>query len=811
MRVYLAEKKSQGHDLAEVLNGNKNYDDRKSYIVLRNQDVVTWCSGHLLTLAEPQYYDPRYKIWREADLPLFPHTWQWLPIERTKGQLHEIAKLLQHADEVVISSDFDREGQLLAVNVLKHCNYQGKALRIKLTATDHLSISRALEKIEDLDLTMPLYYSALARSHCDWLVGINLTRYFSCISHDQGSNEIVNIGRVITPTINLVVQRDEEIKNFKPQDYFEIEAQIAVQNGSFIAKWQPQESLCDSDGHCKDRLKAEAIFNKLKGKNLTIVSVDHTKTQEFPPLPFSQSKLQIYAARHFDLSPQETLDLCQALYDSRHKLTTYPRTDCQYLPESQLADAPKILENLAKDPKLSGIIAGCDLKRKSRAFSDKKMQGHPHNAIIPSLGEQKTAGLSPDEFKIYNIIRLFYIAQFYAPAEYAVLTIKATCEGENFIARGRTLIKPGFRVIFHKNELNELDSLEPQEQDQDNNFPKVGSGEKGFIQDLKFLAKKTRAPKHFDNASLIEAMSSVSKYIQDPELKKILKETNGLGTEPTRPVIINNMQKYGWIIERNKHFEATEKAIRIMQALPEDLKSAGMTALWESGLDEIANVNGDLESFESKICKWLESLIERCKNPVKRDEIAKLLVLNSKPLGQVFKCEKCGQTLKRLKSVHGYFFKCESCGQIYPDEKGKPQALYDPKTAPKCPYCQSPLKRLNGKKGHFFKCQNEACSATFDDQRGKPVLPYKCPKCEDFIIKYHGKYGDFYKCRKCGATFNDLLGKPLFKLPTCPKCGQTMRLITRKKTGESIEPFFSCPNCHATLDKTGKESSKKTR
>lgn len=818
MRVYLAEKKSQGHNLAEVVNGGKNYEDHGSYIILGNQDAVTWCAGHLLTLAPPDYYDEKYKTWSIQNLPIFPENWYWLPQPRAKAQLSTIAKLLQQADEVVVSSDFDREGQLLAVNVLNHCNYQGRTLRIKLTATDKTSIARALDGIEDLENTMPLYRSAVARSHCDWLVGMNLSRLFSCLASSGGQREVVNIGRVITPTVNLVVQRDQEIADFKSRDFFEIEAEIAVQNGCFKAKWMPGDGMCDDEGHCFNREAAEQIFNKIKSKNLTITAVDRTKSQEFPPLPFSQSKLQIYAARHFGLKPVQTLEICQALYDSRHSLTTYPRTDCQYLPASQLADAPQILQALAEDPAVAGFVAGCDLSRRSRAFSDKKMEGHAHNAIIPSLGKQDPSGLNPDEFKIYNIIRLFYIAQFYAPAEYDVITVKAECEGEHFAVRGRTLVKPGYRILFHDSDLDEQDDSAAKTKNGAETvpalLPPIAYGERGFIKDASFLVKKTRAPKHFDNASLVEAMSNIAKYIDDPALKKTLKETNGLGTEPTRPVIISNMQEFGWVKEVNGHFEATPKAIKTMQALPEDLKSPGMTALWEQGLDNIVNSKQDDCAFEINICRWIYNLISSCSTSENAARISALLS-SGLPAAQepLFKCEKCGSALKRIKGKFGFFFACTNteCRQSYQDDRGRPVPLFNPETAPKCPFCGEALRRFKAKNGsHFWKCQNEQCGSMLNDNRGKPQMPERCPKCGDFIERRKGQYGFFWKCRNksCGASFNDLMGKPLLELPVCPKCGAGMRLITHKRTGESIEPFFSCsnPDCRCTLDKNGKPS-----
>lgn len=353
----------------------------------------------------------------------------------------------------MVSTDFDRGGQLIAMNVLNHCNFSGDTYRLKLSALDPASIRKAFDSIEPLSKTHALYESAIARSYSDWIIGLNLTRLFTCLASSATAHEVVNIGRILTPTVNLICQRDLAIKNFQPQDFYDVIADVSVQNGMFKAKWVCPEEYLSQDGHLFDSKIASNVIADIKGKGAEIVNVERSVSNEQPPMPFFLSKLQIYAARHFGFSATKTLEICQSLYEQ--KLTTYPRSDCQYLPESQFAEAESILRELAHDPAVEPFVKGCDLTRKPCSYSDKKMTGHAHNAIIPSTGPQNIHNLTPDEFKIYNIVRLFFIAQFYAPAQYNVLEINTECNGHKFTSKGKTLIKPDYRVIFHQEQFEE--------------------------------------------------------------------------------------------------------------------------------------------------------------------------------------------------------------------------------------------------------------------------------------------------------------------------------------------------------------------
>lgn len=808
MRVYLAEKESQGYDLARVIDSNFTTD--KGCIRLSDGDVVTWGSGHLFALAEPDYYDPALKKWNVESLPILPTEFQWLPIDRVRKQLKIVSDLILDSDEVVVCSDYDREGQLIAKNILNYSGFSGSIKRIKLKALDHESIKRALDEMVDFDESISLYYSAVARSHSDWIVGINLTRLFSCLA-DCG--EVINIGRVITPTINLICQRDETIRNFKPRDFYEVEADISVQNGSFKGKWVPDKSLLDPDGHVLDQKAALAVVEAIKSQAIDISSVERTVSSENPPMLFSQAKLQAYAFRHFGFTTEKTLALTQSMYEK--KITTYPRTDCQFLPESQFAEASQILAKLSADPNIANVIRGCDLNKKPRAFNDKKMSGHAHNAIVPSLGEQNISVLTADEMKLYNIIRLHYIAQFYAPAQYDVLTIKAKCGDYEFIARGKTLTKSGYRVLFHSGEIDDtVQKSSSSDTAQDVSLlPNVNTGERGYVQNSNLLTKRTRAPKHYDEASLVDTMNAIEKYV-DVEHDDLEQELR-LGTAATQPSIIENLKKYGWVNVVKDHFEATEKAFKTMSILPDDIKSPSMTALWELGLDNIVRNGDSSEEFERNIVLWLQDVFSRCKTQEAIDYIRKI-VTAKKSTEPVYYCEKCKSPLKLLKGKYGLFFICtnEQCKQIYKENNRKPLPLFNAETAPKCPQCGSPMKPGKSKFGLFWKCQNEQCGMFLNDVHGKPQMPEKCPDCGNFIFRHKGKFGYFWSCSSCKKIIEDLNGKPVIDTPKCPLCGGKMRLIKKSKEGKAITPFWSCtnyPNCKGTLDKNGKPFEKKIR
>ncbi|MGN0901716.1 MAG: DNA topoisomerase, partial [Succinivibrio sp.] len=518
-RVYLAEKKQQGETIAQFLDSSikVNRHDNVTHYVLSNGDVVCWCQGHLYGLAMPEHYSPELRQWTLETLPFRPEQWDLEITAAGKKLMPVITRELDKADEVVLCSDFDREGQYLGLNAIREAGYSGRILRAPVTALGKIELQRAFERVEDISKTMPLYYSALARSHADYLVGINLTRFFSCLGKQASYKEKVNIGRVITPTINLIVERELEIANFKSKSFYILNVLLSVQKGQFKAKWNIPKAYLDHDGYLTNYNVAKSTMVKLQGKPFTIINVEKKTVTQQPPLPFSLSDLQVYCGDHFNLSPDRTLAIVQKLYDEQY--TTYPRTDCSYLPESQHSDAPIIIAQLCKDPEFMQLAQGCDTSIKSQAFSDKKMGNSSHNAIVPTMEYKSPSMLSPDEFKVYDAIRRRYIAQFYVPAEFDAVQVTAESQGEFFSAGGRTLKRAGYRIIFSDDLLE--DNNDSTDEEETEKIPPLAIGEMAVAQNFNLESKKTRAPKRYVQHTLAKAMRHIDTLVEDPQQKAI--------------------------------------------------------------------------------------------------------------------------------------------------------------------------------------------------------------------------------------------------------------------------------------------------
>lgn len=776
MRVYLAEKKQQGETIAQFLDSSVKIDrhDNATHYKLSNGDVVCWCQGHLYGLAMPDYYSPELKQWKLETLPFRPQQWKLVITPAGKKLMPVITRELDRADEVVLCSDFDREGQYLGLNAIKEADFTGRILRAPVTALGKVELQRAFDRVEDISKTMSLYYSALARSHADYLVGINLTRFFSCLGAESSYKDKVNIGRVITPTINLIVQRDLDIANFKSKSYYDLKVLLSVQKGQFTVKWNIPKELLDSEGYLTNFNVAQAAMVKVKGKPFTIINVDKKKVSQQPPLPFSLSDLQVYCGEHFKLSPDRTLEIVQKLYDEQY--TTYPRTDSSYLPESQHSDAPVIIAQLSKDPSFMQLAQGCDTSLKSQAFSDKKMGNSSHNAIIPTMEYKDPSRLATDEFKVYDAIRRRYIAQFYVPAQFDAVQVTAECQGEFFSAGGRTLKVAGYRMVYSEELLD--DKNDPTDEELAK-IPPLAVGEIAVPQDFKLESKKTRAPKRYVQHTLAKAMRHIDTLVEDPQQKAILKETKGIGTEATRAGIIKNLFDFGWVTEdSSKKLHATPKAHEIMTIIPRELKSPVMTALWENELEKISEDKLNYVSFENKIFSWVTQLIKVCSQP------------------------------KALEVIHNQFSK------IAKEE--------NPTTSIQCPFCQSPLKMITGKdKQKYWVCTNkDNCKFITSDNLGTPVLEF-CPKCNSLLrrYKYKDKKEHFWKCSNeaCGAFYKDISGKPLHELPECPRCHREMRFSGNyDREGKKQTPYFYCvgykdKSCFCKLDKNFKEIRPKAK
>lgn len=537
MILYIAEKPSVGRAVADVLP--KPHQKGDGFIRVANGDVVTWCIGHLLEQAEPDAYDPEYKKWKKEHLPIIPVEWKHQVKSQTRSQFNAVKKLIKEADQLVNMGDPDRVGQILVDEVI---NYSGvnkakreATLRCLVNDMNPAAIKKALNDLRKNTDFIPLATSALARARADWLYGINMTRLCTLLGQSAGYNGVLSIGRVQTPVLGLVVHRDQEIENFITKPFYEVFITLQTVAGeSFTAKWKPStacEPYMDEEGRVLSRKLAEVVLQKVVGHAGNVIAVKRDKKKQPAPLPYSLSSLQIDASKRFNLNAQKTLDICQQLYE-RHKLITYPRSDCRYLPKGHYAERQTVAQSIAQtSAALSDSVQKADLDLKSKAWNDAKVGAH--HAIIPTSRAVPGDRLSQDEKNIYELVARQYLMQFYPAFEYAEHQIDSEVEGGLFIAKQKSVISNGWKG-----------PLPPQKTPkQDTEFssvalPNVKSGDPVTCIDGKMDEKQTSPPKRFTDATLLSAMTGIARYVSDPEIKKVLRDTDGLGTEATRAGII---------------------------------------------------------------------------------------------------------------------------------------------------------------------------------------------------------------------------------------------------------------------------------
>ncbi|MFI3275248.1 DNA topoisomerase III [Vibrio sp.] len=641
-RLIIAEKPSLGRAIAAALPNPQKKD--QGFIKCGNGDVVTWCIGHLLEQVEPDAYDDRYKKWNLADLPIVPEQWQLRPRKTSSKQLTVIRKLLKDATQIVHAGDPDREGQLLVDEVIDYC----KVSKAKKESMDRLLISdlnlpavkRALSQMRSNRDFIPLSISALARSRADWLYGMNMTRAYTLLGQKAGYQGVLSVGRVQTPVLGLVVRRDEEIENFIPKDYFTLHALIPYQNNGqsfdIRARWKPSEACKpwqDEEGRVLNRKLVENVAQRIANQPATVTESEQKQSKQAAPLPYSLSALQIDASKRFGMSAQQVLDTCQSLYE-KHKLITYPRSDSRYLPKEHYSQRESIVDAIANNAKeLQSGAQGADLSLKSKAWNDSKVDAH--HAIIPTPKKSSVNGLSANEMKIYQQIARQYLMQFYPPAVFADAKLVFDIAGGVFIAKGRQLINLGWKVLMGKTDTEEKD-------DGTDTVPPLDKGTvltccEGVIGD-----KKTEPPKHFTEATLLQAMTGIARFVANKDLKAILKETDGLGTEATRAGILDTLFKRQLLTRQGKSIHSSPAGRGLIHALPEDSTFPDMTAHWEHQLQGMAERNQAYQPF----MQALESKIDGLMGKVKTGEVPESLRHLPKVERPAFKRRKGGGTKK---------------------------------------------------------------------------------------------------------------------------------------------------------------------
>lgn len=717
MIVIIAEKPSLARSVAKVI-GIINEHKTAGYIECRNSYTVTWVFGHILELAEPQAYDDKYQRWNLADLPIRPNNWQLIVKKEAEGQYKNIQTLLQQASSVVNCGDPDREGQLLVDEVLLHLQCNKPTKRLLILDPKDTAIRTALDNMEDNSKYYSWYQAGLLRSQADWLIGMNFTRAFTNLSRSYGGEGVTSVGRVQTPTLKLIYDRDLAISNFKPLSYYNLLGLFSNQAGQqFIAKldYSGLGFCLDAQGRLLNAKALQSICDEIKQQDGVITKYETRACETPPPLTFKLSDLQALANSKLGYSVDETLQLAQKLYEKQ--LTTYPRSACSYLPESMHADGKNTLTALA--PMFSAALKA-DSKLKSRAFNDKQLGGEAHFAIIPTGNILGVKGLQAKELALYQLIVMQYIAQFYPNMHYEQTDgVVQVQELYNFKFSGRVTRSLGWKELFTQ-EKTAIDATPDSEESQI--LPPLQLNE--AVQQIKLEIKQTttKKPKAYTEGSLVKTMTNihneleniVKSYYSDPtqvadmvlRYKKVLKDTAGLGTEATRSNIIKTLKLRNFIELNAKNIQITAKGRSFMQLLTanENLLNFSMltspltTAIYEQQLEDILNHRFTAEQFNKNLDDLLHSKLD----------IIKHLMPNYKAASAIkatLTGEKCPECKADLVLRMGKFGKFKSCSN-YPKCKYTP--LKEPKAdqadkPEKCPKCGlDMLKRTAKTSGNMF-------------------------------------------------------------------------------------------------------------
>jgi len=647
MRVFLCEKPSQGKDIARVLGAGQRGNGCYSGAGV----VVTWCIGHLVEAVPPEGYGEQYKRWAIEQLPILPERWRVEPKAATAAQFKVVQQLVAKAGELVIATDADREGEMIAREIIDLCGYRGPIQRLWLSALNDASIRKALGALKPSAETLPLYFSALARSRADWLIGMNLSRLFTLLGRQAGYTGVLSVGRVQTPTLKLVVDRDREIARFVSVPYWAVDVLLSHAGQSFTASWIPPESSTDAAGRCLQQPVAQQAVDRIRAaRDAQVVSVDTERVREAPPLPFDLGTLQEVCSRQLALDVQETLDIAQALYET-HKATTYPRSDSGYLPESMLAEMPAVLDALlATDPSLRPLIGQLDRNQRSRAWNDGKVTAH--HGIIPTLEPANLSAMSEKELAVYRLIRAHYLAQFLPHHEFDRTAAQLACGGQSLVAVGKQIVVIGWRQVLATPEPDAADGEEAQRSQV---LPPLASGSRCGVEHVELKALKTLPPKPYTQGELVKAMKGVAKLVDDPRLKQKLKETTGIGTEATRASTIKGLLDRGYLLKKGRAIRASDAAFTLIDAVPAAIADPGMTAIWEQALDMIEAGQMTLDTFIAKQSAWVAQLVQQ-----HRGATLSIALPPSPP------CPQCGAPMRQRTGKSGAFWSCSR----YPDCKG---------------------------------------------------------------------------------------------------------------------------------------------
>ncbi|ECP9440144.1 DNA topoisomerase III, partial [Campylobacter jejuni] len=672
MRLFIAEKPELGKAIAEGLDGN--YKSGEGYIQ-KGDNIVTWAFGHILELAKPEEYDEKYKLWKLEDLPLPIKEFKYLPKKESKKQLKIICDLI-HSDKItsiVNCGDADDEGQILVDEIIQYSKTSKPVFRVLINDLTPKAVKEEIAKIKPNADFKGMSERGFARSQADWIVGINLTRAYTIMARKNGYEGILSVGRVQTPILALIVNRDKEFENFKSINYYSLLGDFNINNNTIKARLKTEDKILDEN-------LAKEIKESCENQNAKInLKIENKK--EYPPLPYNLLVLQAECAKLFGFSPDKTLEITQNLRE-KHKAITYNRSDCQYLPETMFEQAPNILniikENLNSNDEIQALIASSDLTIKSKAFNDANISAH--YGIIPTQNKISSQ-LTQDELVVYNLIAKRFIIQFFHPREYQTTTINLEVNQRIFTATQNKTTKSGFRSLWQN-----IDSEEEQENNENdiNDLSILKNGDIAKCSLIQIEKKQTKPRPYYTMTTLLKDLNSVAKYVSDERIKKLLiekdkdkkGESGGIGTPATRSNHIKTLIEREYIeVSKDKKqiIKSTKKGRDLIKLSPKSLITPDMTALWfeQQKMIEISELRR--EQFLEEITKEVISEIQR----IDKNQEFKILDNENKPKIQCPQCNK--GFLQRIKSKNGnsWWWGCsefkQGCKAMYYDDNGKPK------------------------------------------------------------------------------------------------------------------------------------------
>lgn len=686
--VVIAEKPSVARDIARVLKCDKKgngYLEGSKYI-------VTWALGHLVTLADPESYDVKYKKWNLEDLPMLPERLKLTVIKQTGKQFNAVKSQLLRKDvnEIIVATDAGREGELVARWIIDKVKLNKPIKRLWISSVTDKAIKDGFANLKPGKAYDNLYASAVARSEADWYIGLNATRALTTRFNAQ-----LNCGRVQTPTVAMIASREDEIKNFKAQTYYGVEAQTMEK---LKLTWQ------DANGNSRsfNKEKIDGIVKRLDKQNATVVEIDKKQKKSFSPGLYDLTELQRDANKKFGYSAKETLNIMQKLYE-QHKVLTYPRTDSRYISSDIVGTLPERLKacGVGEYRPFAHKVLQKPIKPNKSFVDDSKVSDH--HAIIPTEGYVNFSAFTDKERKIYDLVVKRFLAVLFPAFEYEQLTLRTKVGNETFIARGKTILHAGWKEVYE----NRFEDDDVTDDVKEQILPHIEKGDTLAVKLIMQTSGQTKAPARFNEATLLSAMENPTKYMdtQNKQLADTLKSTGGLGTVATRADIIDKLFNSFLIEKRGKDIHITSKGRQLLDLVPEELKSPTLTGEWEQKLEAIAKGKLKKEVFISEMKNYTKEIVSEIKSSDKKYKHDNISTKS---------CPDCGKPMLEVNGKKGKMLVCQDreCGH---------RKNVSRTTNARCPQCKKKLELRGEGAGQIFacKCGYREKLSTFQERRKK--------------------------------------------------------------------------------------------